>query len=239
MDRYKILVVDDDHDILTIIKVNLELDSYKVFTAALGKDAISIFEKEPIDLIVLDLMLPDMDGIQVCRTVRANSHVPIIMLTAKDGLSDKVLGLESGADDYMVKPFNYLELAARIKALLRRSKSYFLADDVFEVGGLRLNPERREVKADGEKVILTKKEFDILSLLFKHAGKVLRRDTIKQEIWPGKKLYKWSRTLDVHIQHLRAKLEKNPEQPQYIITVPGVGYMLSNQGSGKTFKLKV
>ncbi len=231
MDRYKILVVDDDHDILTIIKDNLELDGYEVFTAILGKNAISIFEEESIDLIVLDLMLPDMDGIQICRAVRANSHVPIIMLTAKDGLSDKVLGLESGADDYLVKPFDYLELAARIKARLRRSSSYLSGDEIFKVGNLWLNLEQREVEANGEKVILTKKEFDILSLLFKHAGKVLSRDAIKQEIWPGKKLYKWSRTLDVHIQHLRAKLEKNPEQPQYILTVPGVGYILSSLDS--------
>jgi len=231
MGRNKILVVDDDSDILTIIKDNLKLDGYEVFTATLGKDAISIFDKKPIDLIVLDLMLPDMDGIQICRAVRANSHVPIIMLTAKDGLSDKVLSLESGADDYIVKPFDYLELAARIKARLRRSKSYLSAEEVLEVGTLRLSPERREVKVDGGRVLLTKKEFDILSLLFKHAGKVLSRNTIKQEIWPGKQLYKWSRTLDVHIQHLRAKLEKNPEQPQYILTVPGVGYMLSNSDS--------
>ena len=228
MGQHNILVVDDDHDILTIIKDNLKLDGYEVFTATLGKKAISIYKKESIDLIVLDLMLPDMDGIQICRAIRTISHVPIIMLTAKDGLSDKVLSLESGADDYIVKPFDYLELAARIKARLRRSKSYLLTDEVLEVGNLRLNPERREVEVDGNRVLLTKKEFDILSLLFKHAGKVLSRDAIKQEIWPGKKLYKWSRTLDVHIQHLRAKLEKTPEQPKYIITVPGVGYMLSN-----------
>ncbi len=231
MGKYTILVVDDDDDILTIINDNLKLDGYEVFTATLGKDAISIFKKKPIDLIVLDLMLPDMDGIQVCRAVRTNSHVPIIMLTAKDGLSDKVLGLESGADDYIVKPFDYLELAARIKARLRRSKSYLSADEVLEVGNLQLNPESREMEVDGNQVLLTKKEFDILSLFFKHAGKVLSRDTIKQEIWPGKKLYKWSRTIDVHIQHLRAKIEKNPDQPKFIITVPGVGYMLSNSNT--------
>lgn len=228
MGQYAILVVDDDHDILTIIKDNLELDGYEVFTATLGKNAISIFKNESIDLLILDLMLPDMDGIQICRAIRTNSHVPIIMLTAKDGVSDKVLGLESGADDYIVKPFDYLELAARIKARLRRSKSYLLEDEVLEVGNLQLNPERREVEVNGDRVVLTKKEFDILSLLFKNAGKVLSRDTIKQEIWQDKKLYKWSRTLDVHIQHLRAKLENSPEQLQYILTVPGVGYMLND-----------
>ncbi len=228
MGQYNILVVDDDPDILTIIKDNLELDGYEVFTAALGKDALSIFKKESINLIILDLMLPDMDGIQICRATRANSHVPIIMLTAKDSVSDKVLGLESGADDYIVKPFDYLELAARVKAQLRRSKSYFFADDIFEVGNLQLKPASRELVIDGAQIVLTKKEFDILSLLFRYVGKVLDRDTIKMEIWPDQKLYKWSRTLDVHIQRLRAKLEKNPEQPQYILTIPGVGYMLSN-----------
>ena len=231
MSQYKILVVDDDHDIQTILKDNLELDGYGIFTATLGKEALTLLEKEVIDLIVLDLMLPDMDGIQICRAVRAKSHIPIIMLSAKDGVSDKVLGLESGADDYLVKPFDYLELSARIKARLRRSKSYLSTETSFEIGNLLLRPGRREVKADGEKIILTKKEFDILFLLFKHAGKVLSRNTIKHEIWPGKKLYKWSRTLDVHIQHLRAKLEKNPEMSTYIQTIPGVGYMLSNQNS--------
>lgn len=231
MCQYNILVVDDDYDILTIIRDNLEFDGYTVFTAALGKDAISIFKKESIDLIILDLMLPDMDGIQICRVTRANSHVPIIMLTAKDGVSDKVLGLESGADDYIVKPFDYLELAARIKARLRRSKTYLYKYDVLKVGNLQLKPERREVELDGGQVTLTKKEFDILSLLFKYAGRVLDRDTIKMKIWPNQKLYKWSRTLDVHIQRLRAKLEKNPERPQYIVTIPGIGYMLSNSDS--------
>lgn len=226
MDRHKILVVDDDHDILTIIKDNLELDGYEVFTATQGKEAIAVFQKEAIDLMILDLMLPDMDGIQICRATRTSSHVPIIMLTAKDSVSDKVLGLESGADDYIVKPFDYLELAARIKARLRRGELYLATDHVFKSGHLQLKPERREVEVDGNQVGLTKKEFDILFLLFKHAGRVLDRDTIKMAIWPDQKLYKWSRTLDVHIQRLRAKLEKNPEQPQYIQTVPGVGYML-------------
>ncbi len=231
MDRYNILVVDDDPDILTIIKDNLELDGYEVFTAALGKEALCILKKEAINLIILDLMLPDMNGIQICRTTRASSHVPIIMLTAKDSVSDKVLGLESGADDYIVKPFDYLELAARVKAQLRRSKSYLFADNVFKVGNLQLKPASRELLINGAQIVLTKKEFDILSLLFRYAGKVLDRDTIKTEVWPDQKLYKWSRTIDVHIQRLRAKMEKNPEQPQYILTIPGVGYMLSNSNS--------
>lgn len=227
MEPFNILVVDDDPDILTIIRDNLELDGYTVFTAAGGKEAISVFKANPIDLIVLDLMLPDVDGIQVCRTTRAVSAVPIIMLTAKDTVSDKVLGLESGADDYLVKPFDYLELAARIKARLRRSQVYRPEDTLYQVGDLELIPERREVEIKGEKITLTKKEFDILTLLFKHAGRVVDRDTIHMEIWPDRQLYKWSRTLDVHILRLRGKIETNPDQPQYIVTMPGVGYMLS------------
>lgn len=228
MDPYRILLVDDDPDILTIIKDNLELDGYRVITATQGKDAFSVFQQKEINLIILDLMLPDIDGIQVCRAIRTDSNVPIIMLTAKDSVSDKVLGLESGADDYIVKPFDYLELAARIKAQLRRTDIYVSASEVFKVGRLKLNPEKREVEAEGSLVCLTKKEFDILFLLFKHRDRVLDRDTIKTNIWPNQKLYKWSRALDVHIQRLRAKVEKNPEHPQYIQTVPGVGYMLTN-----------
>ncbi len=228
MDPYRILLVDDDPDILTIIKDNLELDGYRVITATQGKDAFSVFQQKEINLIILDLMLPDIDGIQVCRAIRTDSNVPIIMLTAKDSVSDKVLGLESGADDYIVKPFDYLELAARIKAQLRRSDTYVSETEVFKVGHLKLNPEKREVEVGGSLVCLTKKEFDILFLLFKHRDRVLDRDTIKTKIWPNQKLYKWSRALDVHIQRLRAKVEKNPEHPQYIQTVPGVGYMLTH-----------
>lgn len=226
MESLNILVVDDDPDILTIIRDNLELDGYTVYTAQGGREAIAIFKANTIDLIVLDLMLPDMDGIQVCRTTRTFSHVPIIMLTAKDTLSDKVLGLESGADDYLVKPFEYLELAARIKARLRRSQAYHSEETLYRVRDLELIPERREAEIKGKKIPLTKKEFDILSLLFKYANRVLDRETFKAEIWPGQQLYKWSRTLDVHILRLRTKLEENPDQPEYIVTVPGVGYML-------------
>ncbi len=226
MEPFSILVVDDDPDILTIIRDNLELDGYTVHTAEGGKEAIATFKANAIDMIVLDLMLPDMDGIQVCRTIRTSSHVPIIMLTAKDTVSDKVLGLESGADDYLVKPFEYLELAARIKARLRRSQVYRSEETLYRVKDLELIPQRREAEIKGKKIPLTKKEFDILNLLFKHVNRVLDRETIRAEIWPDQQLYKWSRTLDVHILRLRTKLEENPDQPEYIVTVPGVGYML-------------
>lgn len=226
MTAFHVLVVDDDPDILTIIKDNLVLDSYLVTTAATGKEALDRFTDVRPDILVLDLMLPDMDGLQICRSIRRESQVPIILLTAKDGLSDKVLGLESGADDYLVKPFDYLELAARIKARLRRGGNYRKLTEVTAVGDWELLPQRREVAIGGKPVHLTKKEFDLLSLLFKHAGNVLDRETIRQALWPGAQIYHWSRTIDVHIQHLRAKLEATPDQPTYITTIPGVGYLL-------------
>ena len=225
--KITILVVDDDADILTILKDNLELDGYVVQTASSGADAIRNAEKDGIDLIILDLKLPDLDGIQVCRAIRTHSAVPIIMLTARDGVSDKVLGLESGADDYIVKPFDYLELAARINARLRRRNVFQPITAPLKAGDLVLNPANRDVLMNGTKLDLTKKEFDILNLLFQYAGNVVDRETIRKSLWPNQSIYKWSRTIDVHIQHLRAKLEANPENPLYIVTVQGVGYKLN------------
>ncbi len=222
--------MDDDADILTILKDNLELDGYVVQTASSGADAIRNAEKNDIDLIILDLKLPDLDGIQVCRAIRTHSAVPIIMLTARDGVSDKVLGLESGADDYIVKPFDYLELAARIHARLRRRDVFQPITAPLKAGDLVLNPANRDVLMNGTKLDLTKKEFDILNLLFQYAGNVVDRETIRKSLWPNQSIYKWSRTIDVHIQHLRAKLEANPENPLYIVTVQGVGYKLNCPG---------
>ncbi|MDJ0781422.1 MAG: response regulator transcription factor [Desulfosarcinaceae bacterium] len=226
MTAFHVLVVDDDPDILTIIRDNLDLDGYTVTTAATGREALARFAEVRPDLLVLDLMLPDLDGLQICRRIRRESQVPIILLTAKDAVSDKVLGLESGADDYLVKPFDYLELAARIKARLRRGGNYRKLSEMTAVGDWELVPDRREVAINGRFVRLTKKEFDLLSLLFKHAGQALDRETIRRSLWPDAKIYHWSRTIDVHIQHLRAKLEQTPDQPTYITTVPGVGYLL-------------
>lgn len=226
MPPFRVLVVDDDVAIVTAIKDNLTLDGYLAFTVATGKEALARFEEVRPDILVLDLLLPDMDGLQICRSIRRRSQVPIILLTAKDGVSDKVLGLESGADDYLVKPFDYLELAARIKARLRRGGAYRELSAVTQVGDWEIVPRRREVAIAGKAVRLTKKEYDLLNLLFKHAGQVLDRKTIRQTLWPEAQIYHWSRTIDVHIQHLRAKLEKAPGQPIYITTVPGVGYLL-------------
>lgn len=223
---HNILVVDDDPDILTILKDNLELDGYMVYTATLGNDALSLVDETTPDLVVLDLMLPDLDGIQVCRKIREKHDLPIVLLTARDGLSDKVLGLDSGADDYIVKPFDYLELAARIKACLRRSRLNQMPEDRLVIGSLHLFPDSRRVELNDRPLDLTKKEYDILYLLMQNAGKVMAREHIRGELWPGEQLYKWSRTIDVHIQHLRAKIEPKPEEPRYILTIPGVGYVI-------------
>ena len=230
MTRYTILIIDDDPDIRAILQDNLELDGYTVLTAPNGKTGMTLFQREMVDLVILDLMLPDMDGIQVCRAIRSQSTVSIIMLTAKDGVSDKVLGLEHGADDYIVKPFDYLELAARINARLRRSKQIYGHDSTRQCGPLRMMPGTHDVEFNGRRIRLTPKEFDLLQLLVRFAGQPLNREEIRKEIWPQANLYRWSRTIDVHIQHLRAKLGSTSDCPDPIRTVPGMGYMLTLAG---------
>ncbi|MFH1982751.1 MAG: response regulator transcription factor [Pseudomonadota bacterium] len=227
MTHYTILVIDDDPDIRAILRDNLELDGYAVLIAPDGKAGLDNFHREMVDLVILDLMLPDMDGIQVCRAIRSRSTVSIIMLTAKDGVSDKVLGLEHGADDYIVKPFDYLELAARIKARLRRSKQIYSHDSARQCGPLRMFSATYEVELNGRLIRLTPKEFELLGLLVRFAGQPLDREDIRKEIWPKADIYRWSRTIDVHIQHLRAKLTIPEDCPELIRTVPGIGYMLS------------
>ena len=230
MTRYSILLIDDDPDIRAILQDNLELDGYAVLTAPNGKIGLNLFEREMVDLVILDLMLPDMDGIQACRAIRSQSTVSIIMLTAKDGVSDKVLGLEHGADDYIVKPFDYLELAARINARLRRSKQIYGHDGVRQCGPLRMVPGTHEVEINGRRIQLTPKESEVLRLLMRFAGEPLNREEIRKEVWPKADLYRWSRTIDVHIQHLRAKLGSQADCPELIRTVPGVGYVLALPG---------
>ncbi len=221
----KILIVDDDLDILRILKDNLELDGFRVIEASSGKKSLQEFEREAPALIVLDLSLPDVDGIQVCSCIRKKSDVPIVMLTARDRVPDKVLGLESGADDYMAKPFDYLELAARIRACLRRRRPLVVQENILHMGSIVLDPGTNTVKKSGENIPVTKREFDLLHFLVRNAGRPLTRTRIRHELWPDKRLYTDSRTIDVHIQHLRSKLEDNPTEPQYILTVPAVGYM--------------
>ncbi len=224
----RILLVDDDPDIIQILRDNLELDGYSVTVADKGKEALSAFEEMGADLVVLDLLLPDIDGIQVCRCIRQRSDAPILMLTARDRVSDKVLGLESGADDYLVKPFEYLELAARIRACLRRRDRFSVVDEILTFGDLSIDPNKKTVVKGDEPVDLTSTEFNLLCLLAKNPDKAMSRNDIRQALWPDGDLYKDSRAIDVHVRHLRAKLEDDPAAPTHIITVPGTGYMISD-----------
>ncbi len=228
MEQVTILLVDDDPDILTILKDNLELDGYRVIISQTGRQALKAYEERVPGLIVLDLSLPDVDGIQVCRRIREESDVPILMLTARDLVTDKVLGLETGADDYMVKPFDYLELAARIRALLRRGGSIAAQEEALETGPFRVEPSSKGVWKDGEKIELTNREYALLLLLLRNTGKALSRTVIRHALWPKGELARDTRTIDVHVRHLRAKLEDDPGEPRFLVTVPGVGYMFSH-----------
>lgn len=225
MIQSRILLVDDDADIALIIKDNLELDGYSVSVASNGKTALNLFASDNFDLIILDLSLPDMDGLQICRVIREKSAIPVIMLTARDRVPDKVLGFECGADDYVVKPFDYLELAARIKACLRRRGSDSPACRVIQVGEIKIDTAKNMVWKNDDPVNLTKREFLLLSFMARNSGTVLDRRLIREKIWPKAELYNDSRSIDVHIQHLRSKLEDKPSNPRYIRTVQGVGYI--------------
>ena len=221
--QYRILVVDDDKDILQTIKGNLELDGYEVLTALDGRTCLQLAREQRPDLIILDLNLPDIDGVKACQIMRREFEFPIIMLTARDGVADKVLGLECGADDYIVKPFNYLELSARIKSMFKRVERS-LVKDQYEYKELSINFKSRSVDVRGESVKLTKTEFELLALFVSYPGEVLSRDFIQQQIWRDSQLYQSSRAVDVHVQRLRKKIEAEVENPLYIHTVAGVGY---------------
>ncbi len=221
--KYRILVVDDDKDIVQTIKGNLELDDYEVLTAYDGRTCLQHAREFRPNLIILDLNLPDIDGIKACQIMRREFDFPIIMLTAREGVSDKVLGLECGADDYIVKPFNYLELSARIKSIFKRLERS-LVNDHYEFKDLSINFKSRTLDVRGKNVKLTKTEFELLSLFVSYPGDVLSRDFIQQQIWRDSQLYQSSRAVDVHVQRLRKKIEAEVDNPEYIHTVAGVGY---------------
>ncbi|MCF6246700.1 MAG: response regulator transcription factor [Desulfobacula sp.] len=223
-----ILIIDDDKDIVRTIKGNLKLDGYQIIYAHLGRQGIDMVQVQQPDLILLDLTLPDMDGISVCEILRKSSDTPIIMLTARDSLSDKVLGLKSGADDYIVKPFEYLELAARITALFKRMNRSLIKEKQ-SIKHMEINHKTRQVFIKKEQIKLTKTEFQLLQLFASHPDKTLSREYIEKQIWWDSQLYSNSRALDVHIQRLRKKIEKNPETPKFIITITGVGYKFNSQ----------
>ena len=221
----KILVVDDEKVIVKALKFNLEQEGYEVETAFDGEEAIRLAHDETIDLILLDLMLPKVDGFTVCRTIRGFSNVPIIMLTAKSEDIDKILGLEYGADDYITKPFNVREVTARIKAIFRRVNPSPKGDKekLIIVGDIRLDYNFRRVTVRDKTIELTSKEFDLLELFLKNPGKVYTRENLRDIAWgidyPGD-----VRTVDVHIRRLREKIETDPAEPNYIKTKWGVGY---------------
>jgi DNA-binding response OmpR family regulator len=221
----RILLVDDEQSVQTLLSYPLRKDGYHVTSALDGREALERFTEARFDLVVLDLMLPKLDGVEVCRQLRRQSQVPIIMLTAKGSETDKVAGLEVGADDYITKPFSMREFRSRVKAALRRSR--MVAEppeaETIEHGELTIDPDRRLVVLRGEEVAVTYVEFEILAALARSPGKVLSRETLLEHVW-GDSDYRDPRTVDVHIRHLREKMEQDPKQPEYLFTVRGVGY---------------
>ena len=222
----RILLVDDEHAIQKLLTYPLRKEGYEVVPAHDGREALEAFDAQQFDLVVLDIMLPKLDGIEVCRRLRTRSEVPIIMLTAKDDEVDKVLGLEMGADDYITKPFSVREFRSRVKAALRRSEMVgggARPGKPVGAGELSIDFERRSVTMRDEPVRLTYVEFEILAALATKPGHVYTRETLLQQVW-GDSRYRDPRTVDVHIRHLREKLERDPSRPEYLFTVRGVGY---------------
>jgi DNA-binding response OmpR family regulator len=221
-----ILLVDDEESLQKLLTFPLARDGFRVVPAHDGEEALDRFAQERVDLVVLDVMLPKLDGLEVCRRLRATSSVPILMLTARDDELDKVLGLELGADDYMTKPFSVREFRSRVRALLRRASAPRHepgADEVIEADGLRIDPGRRRVDVRGDEVTLTYVEFEILRAMAERPGRVYTRQALLERLW-GDSDYRDPRTIDVHVRHLREKLEQDPRRPEYIFTVRGVGY---------------
>jgi two-component system, OmpR family, response regulator RegX3 len=225
----KVLLVEDEKSIAEGLAITLEAEGFQIAWVKDGLDAIPAFERVRPDLVVLDLMLPGMSGTEICRTLRARSDVPIIMLTARDAEVDRVVGLELGADDYVTKPFSTRELLARIKAILRRAP---IVDTVgteapAEAAGVRVDRVRHEVQVDGSPVELPPKEFELLAFLVENAGRVLTRGQLIDEIW-GSDYVGDTKTLDVHIRRLRTRIEADPTSPVRIHTVRGVGYRFAD-----------
>ncbi|UUV98203.1 response regulator YycF [Vagococcus luciliae] len=228
----KILVVDDEKPISDIVKFNLTKEGYEVFTAFDGEEAVEMVDEVNPDLIILDLMLPKKDGLEVCRDVRKKYDTPIIMVTAKDSEIDKVLGLELGADDYVTKPFSNRELVARVKANLRRhdnttSKTEEIQNNELTIGALTIHPDAYVVSKRGETIELTHREFELLHYLAKHIGQVMTREHLLQTVW-GYDYFGDVRTVDVTVRRLREKIEDNASHPNWLITRRGVGYYLRN-----------
>ena len=228
----RILLVDDEEAIQTLLAYPLRKEGYEVVAARDGRQALDLFAEQRFDLVVLDVMMPRLDGIEVCRRLRTRSQVPIIMLTARDDEVDKVLGLEIGADDYITKPFSVREFRSRVKAALRRTRMLGSGhpEGVITAGQLTIDFSRRLVKVRDERVQLTYVEFEILAALAQSPGRVFDRDTLLERVW-GDSAYRDPRTIDVHIRHLREKVERDAKEPEYLFTVRGVGYRFRDENS--------
>ena len=225
---YNILVCDDERDIVSALKIYLKADGYQVFEAYNGQEAVRVMNQEEIHLVLMDIMMPVMDGISAMVKIREISNVPVILLTAKGEDTDKVLGLTVGADDYVTKPFNPVELQARVKSQLRRYMQLGggnVHSDVLCIGGIELDDRTKEVTLDGEKVALTRTEYDILKLLMTHPGQVFSPNQIYESVWKDNP-YGTENTVAVHIRHLREKVEYDPAEPRHLKVVWGRGYKM-------------
>ena len=229
MNSNNILIVEDDVNLLETLKYNLHKEGYTIVTAVDGEQAIEIARREKPDLIILDIMLPKVNGFEVCRILRKEMTVPILMLTAKVDETDKIVGLEIGADDYMTKPFSMRELLARVRAMLRRTKMVELASAgepaSLKIGNLEVDVARHQVSLSGAALELSPKEFDLLAFLAKNRGLVFNREQLLEKVW-GYDYAGDTRTVDVHIRWLRQKIETNPAHPKRLVTVRGTGYKL-------------
>ena len=225
----KILIVEDEESVLDPLELLLSKEGFSIITARDGKEALEKFTQTSPDLILLDLMLPEISGTEVCRQIRIKSSVPIIMLTAKDTEVDKVVGLELGADDYIVKPYSKAELVARIKAVLRRQNSETQVDDlgVISAGPVNIDIDRHLVRINGDSISMPLKEFELLEFLVRNSGRVLTRAQLIDRVW-GSDYFGDTKTLDVHVKRLRAKIESDPANPVYIQTIRGLGYKFAN-----------
>ena len=222
----RVLVVEDEESFSDALSYMLRREGFEAVVAANGPDALAEFDRGGADVVLLDLMLPGLPGTEVCRTLRSRSSVPIIMLTAKDGEIDKVVGLELGADDYVTKPYSARELVARMRAVLRRgTEAEASSEAALAAGPVRLDVDRHVVAVDGQPVSLPLKEFDLLELLLRNAGRVLTRGQLIDRVW-GSDYVGDTKTLDVHVKRLRAKIEPDPANPEFLVTVRGLGYKL-------------
>ncbi|MBK6858579.1 MAG: response regulator transcription factor [Microthrixaceae bacterium] len=221
----RILTVEDDERIRTAVKLALEDEGWTVAEAENGEDALAIFSQSPADVVLIDIMLPDIDGFEVCRAIRRHSDVPIVMVTARDDTHDVVAGLEAGADDYLTKPFAPKELSARIRALLRRVRSADPGAPQLRFGDLEIAPDQGMVRRDGTEIHLTKTEFKLLVELATSPGKVFSREALLDKVW-GYDYFADGRLVDVHVRRLRTKVEADPANPRHVVTVRGLGYKL-------------